>query len=332
MKTRAKKPAVSKATPSAPPTAGQQPPLPPTESNPPKLFILPDDASSESRFLTLPHPATSRSTRYFLDPARGFYEFTRVSAPKKSCRSVLLVPEGGQREDGEGAVQGNGGKEEVGQREKGGDDRGNDEEGYILQSPDLFVTTPIDTLFILLPALWPTGNLDHREEWSTFDDKLFSNNDEDDGYKHLRSVLHSASGVGKALETPMEDRMRDICDTIEMGDEISYKLNLKKLAGVVYKKAERMVAAGLPASMEDHFIQRALEAPEQSVKNEESSGLRTADESPDPEPTVVVGPNGARFKISHLAHLLRLRTALRYLYSTLLPASLTRCLQRHFDS
>ncbi|KAK1819592.1 hypothetical protein LTR12_006042 [Friedmanniomyces endolithicus] len=330
MKTRAKKPAASKTAPTAPTAAGRQPPLPPTESNPPKLFILPDDASPESRILTLPHPAGSRPTRYFLDPARGFYEFTRVSAPKKTCRSVLLVSGVERGEVDESGIR----REQNGEEseEKREAEREDNDEGYILQSPDLFIATPLDSLFVLLPALWPTGNLDHQEGWSTFHDKLFSNNDEDIRYKHLRSVFHSASGVGKALEQQMEARMASICDTIEMGDETSYKLNFKKLAGVVYEKAERMVAAGLPASMEEHFIKRALDAPEQSVRNEESSVLRTADESPDPEQTVAVGPNGARFKISHLAHLLRLRTALRYLYYTLLPASLTRCLQRHFDS
>ncbi|KAK0353159.1 hypothetical protein LTR02_011824 [Friedmanniomyces endolithicus] len=328
MKTRAKKPAASKPNSQTALAAGErQHALPPSESNPPGLFVLPEDASPESRILTLPHPATSRPTRYFLDPARGFFEFTRVSAPKKTCRSVMLVS--GAKQDGTGDARDTEGGEGKEEREAEQED---DEEGYVLQSPDLFVATPIDPLFILLPALWPTGNLDHREEWSTFDDKLFPNNDEDVRYKHLRSVFRSGSEAGKSLEKRMEARMRDACDAIEMGDETSYTLNLKKLAGVVYEKAERVVAAGLPASMEDHFIKRALEAPEQSVKNEESSGLRTADESPDPEPTVVVGPNGARFKISHLAHLLRLRTALRYLSSTLLSASLTRCLQRHFDS
>ncbi|KAK0824853.1 hypothetical protein LTR73_007406 [Friedmanniomyces endolithicus] len=335
MKTRAKKPAASKTATTAPPAAGSQPTLSSSESDPPKLFVLPDDASPESRFLTLPHPATSRPTRYFLDPARGFYEFTRVSAPRKTCRSVLLVAGVEERRQNIGREQTCEENDERRKEEgKGEEGQEGEEEGYVLQSPDLFIATPIDCLFTLIPALWPTGNLDHQEEWSTFHDKLFSNNDEDVRYKHLRSIFRSGSEAGKALEQRMEARMRSVCDTIEMGDETSYKLSMKKFAGVVYEKAERMVAAGLPPSMEEHFIRRVLEVPERSIMTDDSVPL-VLDEFPDPAsgglPTVAATQR-TDSKTAQLVHLLRLRTALNYLTTTLLPASLIRCLLAHFES
>ncbi|TKA63734.1 hypothetical protein B0A55_11651 [Friedmanniomyces simplex] len=309
MKTRTKKPAASKSQTTTTPAAGSKYTLPPSESNPPKLFVLPTDASPEARVLTLPHPATSKPTRYFVDPARGFYEFTRVSAPKKARRSVLLAH--GVERSGDG-----GGAEE--------------EEGYILQSPDLFIATPIDTLFLILPALWSIGNTAQGEEWSTFYDRLFPSDDE--RYKHLRSVFQSQAG--HELEERMEGRMRDICDTIEMGDETSYKLSISKLAQVMYGKAERMVRVGLPASMEEHFVRKALEAPERSVKREDST-LSIEDESPvaasdEASTTTAVGQQVEAS--AHLHRLLRLRTALNYLSTAYIPPALSAQLQTILNS
>jgi len=109
---------------------------------------------------------------------------------------------------------------------------------------------------------------------------------------------------------------------------------MKKLAGVVYEKAERMVAAGLPPSMEEHFIRRVLEVPERSIMTDDSVPL-VLDEFPDPAsgglPTVAATQR-TDSKTAQLVHLLRLRTALNYLTTTLLPASLIRCLLAHFES
>ena len=111
--------------------------LDPSEENPPQVFILPRDASSEARVVTILNPATAAPSRYFVCPEKGFYEFTRVAAPKKQHRSWLLAPD----------------------REKESDTEGEDAEnekcdgGHVLQSPDMFVATPMDPLFLLLPAL-----------------------------------------------------------------------------------------------------------------------------------------------------------------------------------
>ncbi|KAK3656764.1 hypothetical protein LTR56_002745 [Elasticomyces elasticus] len=297
MKTRAKKPTA--ASKPAPTSTESKHVLPPSSPKPPHLFILPRNAGPEARILSLPHPVTSKSTRFLVDPGRGLYEFTRVSAArKKECRSVLLAA--AEDED--------------------------DGEGYVLKEAELFVATALDAVFALLPAFWG------GEEWGTFYDRLFSSEDhEEDGegagrYAHLRSVFQ-ASDAGKALEKKMETAMRAVCDVIEMGDEVSYKLSTSKLAHVLFTKAQRMVSKGLPPSLSEHFIRLPLQAPELSVKREDST-LSIVDEEP-PTTTTTATPAA---EPEELKHLLRLRTALAYLCSNYIPASLVPQLQSHFNA
>ncbi|KAK5740667.1 hypothetical protein LTR17_004472 [Elasticomyces elasticus] len=292
MKTRAKKPSAPRP---APISTEPKHVLPPPSPNPPHLFILPRNAGPEARILSLPHPVTSKSTRFFVDPERGVYEFTRVAAAKRkeTCRSVLLAAE----------------------------EALDDGEGYVLKEAEVFVATALDAVFALLPAFC-TG-----DEWGTFYDRLFSSSDEDDKgggrYAHLRSVFQSSS-AGRALEKNLEARMRDVCDTIEIGDEVSYKLSPPKLAHLLYAKAQQMVATGLPPSMEEHFIRLPLQAPELSVKREDSTLSVVDEESPITATTPPAEPE-------ELKHLLRLRTALAYLCSSYIPASLVPQLQIQFS-
>ncbi|KAK4893464.1 hypothetical protein LTR27_008146 [Elasticomyces elasticus] len=289
MKTRAKKPSAPKA---APASTESKHVLPPPSTNPPHLFILPRNAGPDARILSLPHPATSRPARFFIDPEKGVYEFTRVSAPKKTCRSVLLAAE--EEDDGE---------------------------GYVLQTAEVFIATALDAVFALLPAFC-TG-----EEWGTFYDRLFSSSDEDeegeDGgrYAHLSSVFQS-SPSGRALEKNLETRMRSICDTISLADEVSYKLSPPKLAHLLYAKAERMVSRGLPPSLSEHFVRLPLQAPELSVTREDSTLSIMVD-----EPPTTTNPPA---EPEELKHLLRLRTALAYLCSSYVPPTLVPKLQEHF--
>ncbi|KAK3112213.1 hypothetical protein LTR53_011751 [Teratosphaeriaceae sp. CCFEE 6253] len=277
--------------------------LPACDSDPPKLFVLPKDASSVSRIITLPHPATAKPTRYLVDPKRGFYEFTRVSARrtgKAGGRSVLLAAE--ERDDNDET-------EEYAEVESESGD------GHILQSADLFVATPIDALFLLLPGL------DTGDQYCTFYDMLFLNSD--GAYNHLRPIFKSSEG--KSLESRMEEQLRDACRVLDLGTEIAYQLDVDLLAGVVFKKAETMVAAGLPASMESRFVTRALEVPELSVKREDSA-LSIVEHS-----TTATALEDAR-RMQHsgaedLKHLLRLRTAFSYLSTAYLSSNLMRGVQ-----
>lgn len=91
------------------------------------------------------------------------------------------------------------------------------------------------------------------------DDILEYQLDED---KHLKYVFRQ----GRQL---MEDAMDRICDKVEAGDEKLYRLSEEKLLKDLIGKCERVIEQGLPSSLEDKFVTRALEAPVLSIKREE---------------------------------------------------------------
>jgi hypothetical protein len=227
--------------------------LEPSISNPPKVFILPKETSKDARIITI--TANSTSNRYLVCPEKGFYEFTRISAPKRNPRSWLLAP------DRRVALQ------DVSQ--------GAADEGYVLQSPELMIATPIDPLFILLPALLQDvgepGGMQMYLNVSDYIDKLSEQS------PHLRQIMRDDQESGGKLERTLDRRMCAVCDEMEAGEEKLYKLSHKTLAGVLVNKARKMVEKGLPASMEERFVKQALAVPVMSVKREESGMSITAD-------------------------------------------------------
>ncbi|RMZ14318.1 hypothetical protein D0860_02149 [Hortaea werneckii] len=359
-KTRSRKPANSKSE-SHPEESSpaQLRTLEPSETNPPLVFVLPESASPESRILTLPNPSTSAPTRYLVDPTRpSFYEFTQISAPKSACRSWLLAPtwesEEENKKDDQTMV------EEI---------REVHDDGYVLQKPDLFIATPIDPLFLLLPVLWP-GPEKQREageqDWGTLHDRLFLSGEENGAkqYAHLQQLIKGAEGGGdSAIEKMLEERMKKVCKVIDMGDgeDLSFSLDLAMLAKELFAKAERMVKIGLPASMEDKFVAKALEMPELSVRREESGVSIAEDAAPvaqesqestgqstttsqqtttsgsseataDTEATSVPGSQSKDQQHNQrVKYLLRLRTALHFITHSYLPAKLRTSLTPHLS-
>ena len=106
-----------------------------------------------------------------------------------------------------------------------------------------------------------------------------------------------------------------------------YRLNEAKLLAELVSKAERMVFSGLPASMEERFIRRALETPLAIVKRQESTSTVDSNSTAASAATEITVPedpisNDAK----DLHHLLRLRTALSYMLSSYVPAPLARSL------
>lgn len=214
--------------------------------DPPKLFVLPKDASTEARIATIPNPTTSTPNRYFVCPEKGFYEFTRVAAPKKQQRSWLLAPnrheEQTEKEDSDGA-----------------------ESGYVLQTPDIFVATPVDPLFLLLPALAEDGD-NGGQEYLAASDYLVKLTKKS---SHLSQIVRPSRP--RQLEQCMEARIEAVSDCMDMGDEKMYSLALPKLVKELVSKAKRMTARGLPVSMEDRFVKQPLDVPVLSIKRQESS-------------------------------------------------------------
>ncbi|OBT47859.1 hypothetical protein VE00_01490 [Pseudogymnoascus sp. WSF 3629] len=347
-KAKAKGPAPKTGT-GATSATTQKKPVQPDSKNPPKLFVLPKDTSPTARIATLAHPRTSEPTRYFICPEKGFFEFTKIAAPKSQPRSWLLAPNEDECAEKDSQTTKNGKKEDAAK------DEGNEytpSEGYITSSADLFLATPIDPLFLLLPALAGKSSKPREEpkrlflEADDYLDILSSTS------PHLKSLLGQDS-----LRSKFTDRLDAVCDTVDAG-ETMYRLSEPKLIALLAEKCTAVVEKGLPASMEDLLVSKALAVPLLSVTrgedcpdeeleladaessatpktesaesqtpssatdssatpvSEASTALTTP--SPDAKPPIVA-PEG-------VPHLLRLRTAFQYLCSSYIPAALSTSL------
>lgn len=154
----------------------------------------------------------------------------------------------------------------------------------------------------------------------------------------------------------MEHRLGAVCDTVAAGDEDMYRLNDEKLLRELVWKAKTMIAKGLPASMEQRFIRKALETPLMGVKHEETSvsdvtmsqdeaqtSGSIVSEAVDSQASTASGDSTASapststevtvpeditptVNASELYHLLRLRTALSYLISSYVPPAIAQSL------
>lgn len=122
---------------------------------------------------------------------------------------------------------------------------------------DLFIATPIDPMFLVLPALAESKGAkgaDGKKALFLSSEDYFDKLPQETS--HFLELLKSSS-----IRTMVESRMGAICDTVEAGDEVMFRLNEDKLISVLVDKARRMGDNGLPATMEDKFVKKPLEAP-----------------------------------------------------------------------
>ncbi len=223
-------------------------------TNRPRLYVLPNKATADARIVTLPHPRyAAKPSRFLVCPESGVYEFTHITSPKTEPRSWLITTDGDKTANGDFAP-------------------------HTTQDAGLFVATPMDPLFLMLPALAadpasasgsasppvrPRGG--GKRMFLTADDHFDalmamlppSGEDEE---AHLSQLLRHQRAVRDLLTV----RMAAICDTVAAGDETMLRLNEDKLLLVLLGKAQRM-SQQLPVSLEDKFVTKALEAPVLSV-------------------------------------------------------------------
>ncbi|KAF8867156.1 hypothetical protein BDZ45DRAFT_667138 [Acephala macrosclerotiorum] len=224
--------------------------LGPDSTNPPQLFILPQNLSKEARIVTLQNPRYANNSRYLICPENGFYEFTKVAAPKTTPRSWLLsTPESNKDE----AIE--------------PDAKRRKHSGYVTKNANVLVATAIDPLFIILPALAPVPTAKSSEAPK----KLFVSAD-----NYIEKIVDTSPHLGgfsqtKSIRDLLEERMAAVCDTVDAGDENMYRLNEEKLLGELLQKAKNICEKGLPPSIEEKLIRKALDVPVLSVKREESS-------------------------------------------------------------
>ncbi|KAI1494951.1 ribonuclease H2, subunit B [Biscogniauxia mediterranea] len=222
--------------------------LPAESTNPPRIFILPKKATKEARIVSLLNPRYAKPTRYLVCPETGVYEFTRIAAPKTTPRSWLVQYDG---KNGKEVQKKSGDKAEFGV--------------HITKGADLFVATPIDPIFLLLPAFIPSTSASSDSK-SEKQNRLFVSSDD-----HLDTIQQSSPHQweilrwGKIREL-FESRMAAICDTAQAGDETMFRFSEDKLLAELLAKARRMSEGPLPKSMEDKFVTKTLEAPVLGVK------------------------------------------------------------------
>lgn len=332
------------------------------EESPPKLLILPKYSSPNARIITLAHPRTSHPCRYYFDQHHGLYEFTQIAAHKGAYKSWLITSQDEGLDKGAEDLVEASSKNEDKDRDEKEDDGARGEErsaepkrggplsgGYVVKDAKLLVATPTDFLFILLPAL-----CDHVATKSSDSKRLFLSADDlldklTDHSKHF-AVLVNNDGVPESMET----RMQAVCDTVNAGDETMYRLNEQKLLSELFSKARNMVASGLPPSMEDKYIRRALETPIMSVKHEDvvssesipnqSENLNSEHPSLDSQASntssasastsisastdITIPDDVSLSEDDNIRNLLRLRVAFTYMVSSYVPQSLAETLTR----
>jgi len=332
----------------------------------PKLFVLPKGASQHARVVTLCHPRTLTAKRYFFCPDKGVYEFTKLAAPKTAPRSCLVAPIYGNKASQDMLPPCSGGlvldSAELDQAH-GSPTSSSILDGHIVESADLFLATPIDPLFLLLPVLCPIPSSTKSEPWKQVflsADHLFDSLS--DMSKHFCYLIDH--GPTRVL---LEERIAAVCDSVEAGGEKMYRLSNEKLLKELIVKAHRMVGKGLPETIEARFVRKTLEVPIMSVKREGSS--LSANTNFDPEEESFVSQNAtqtpsdptdsqtststsATLASNHsssttitlipesvpvpapegVPQLLRLRTALSYLLASYVPHHLSTYLHKTLSS
>lgn len=320
-----------------------------------KLLILPKDVSSNGRICTLAHPRTANPSRYYFCPQKGIFEFTKIMAPKSTRQSWLIGPQkkspllNSKPDARNGTSVVNSAPSQSSVTELPGEQNKVSRpvsDGYIAEIPELLIATPIDPLFLILPSLcapFPSAKSSPRNTLFLSSEDLFEN-------LQLNSKHLDLLSQNNYLRQIMQDRMKAVCDIVEGGGEDMYRLNRDKLLKELVFKAEKVVAFGLPLSMEEKLVQNVLEQPLMGIKRNENSFSESANLSQD-EVVVPELPSSGGFdsqtslnlsetSISEISSknlptlntkfcptedviaLLRLRTALLYIISSYLPQSL----------
>lgn len=326
-----------------------------------KLIVLPKDIGSGARICTLAHPRTSNPSRYYFCPEQGVFEFMRIAAPKSVCQSWLIGPRRRPYHDSDSTevVQSLRNSKKTKESSEPIDSTAPVAEGYIMKTPEVFVATPIDPLFIVLPSFCGQYS---SNKGSSIDSRYISVDDLIERLQETSKHLELLFNNERVRET-FSARIMAVSDNVVAGDEIMYRINLDKLLAELIFKAKNIVSSGFPATMEERFIHRALEVPMMGLKREESSLSETPkppqeDKSitrrllSDPESSqenivaidVTLTASSATsnhsnpkmhdpsIQVSNIEPLLRLRTALSYMISSYIPRPLEVALNEKLAS
>lgn len=225
--------------------------LPEETESPPRFFVIPKKATPDARIVTLQNPRYAKPTRYLICPEAGFFEFNKITTPKSAPRSWLVE---NTRLEG---------------------DSSKELEAQITSDPELYIATPIDPLFLLLPALVSSGGCESEAGTKAPKKRMFLSSDD-----HFDALATKENHFMEILTWPkardlLEARMGAACDTVKAGDESMFRLNESKLVDEILSKAKRMSEQGLPKTMDEKFVIKALEAPILGIKSKPAASQGT---------------------------------------------------------
>lgn len=254
---------------SSPTSSGTRFSLPRSTGKPPSLLVLPKRATPEAKIVTLPHPRHTKPSRYLVCPKTGFYEFTNISSSENTPRS-WLIDSASSTSTNATSTNGNGVENDSATAQ-------------IVSKPNLFIATPIDPLFLILPALAKSSigepSEDKKRLFLSIDDYFDQLPSES---SHLLEIL--GWGDTRAL---LEARAAAMCDTVEAGDETMYRLSREKTLATFLHKAKRLVEGdSLPPSLVNAFVTKALQAPvlhQQSASGPPATQATNGDTEKKPE-------------------------------------------------
>ncbi|KAK3175598.1 hypothetical protein Dsin_033014 [Dipteronia sinensis] len=211
---------------------------------PVKCLIVSKNVSSTSKILSLQHPADKSRKEFLLCPKTGLHELKRTTVSAANPRSILFSSSEPNDKISQPIAN---------------DARFSD--GFINKDAEIITVTPYDLAYILLGSIAPEKITTKKSLFQPLEDLLESPETED---KSLQYILQNAEAVVK-------EAMSRICDTVDAGDEDMFRYSEEKTFKMVLERAQRVAESGLPASLEERFVTRVLDAPMLSVNREETS-------------------------------------------------------------
>lgn len=119
---------------------------------------------------------------------------------------------------------------------------------------------------MFLPRLFPTNAADAINRFLPMEDLFEEITIEEEGDWEL---------VFRSQVT--EKRLAAVCESVDVGDERAYKPSREKLMRVLDGKCVRMAKGGLPATMEEEFVQKPLTRPIAEIMAEEAEQKKGAE-------------------------------------------------------
>jgi hypothetical protein len=279
-------------------------------------------ATTTAAILSLPHPRATTPTRYLVHPTKGLHELTSIPSTSSQPRSWLLtntdaVPSPPD-DDKSAKWIGN---------------------GQILEDGTLYIATPIDPLFLLLPHLLPASAPKKKDHFLPTDDILESLMQACKVPDKLPVHWGPVMRAGTITRRQFEARIRAVSETVDAGDDKAYRVSQEKVMAVLARKCGDMAMGGLPKSLEDEFVAKPLVRPvtgvvsnpelmELTERGKETSELKIRDTS---TKASADAPRGSESP-PEIVHLLRLKVAARFLAAAYLPSHIAVLLTAHLDS